>query len=54
MNDQTRAWSSVPAWPARAMPSMTRRGNYAMILHYLKALEALGGNPLTAPRSSPR
>ncbi len=24
---------------------MTQAGNYAMVLHYLKALEALGGNP---------
>jgi branched-chain amino acid transport system substrate-binding protein len=27
------------------MPSMTQAGVYAGILHYLKALEALGGNP---------
>ena len=27
------------------MPSMTQAGNYAMVLHYLKAMEALGGNP---------
>jgi branched-chain amino acid transport system substrate-binding protein len=27
------------------MPSMTVAGNYAMVLHYLKAMEALGGNP---------
>jgi branched-chain amino acid transport system substrate-binding protein len=27
------------------MPSMTVAGNYAAVLHYLKALEALGGNP---------
>ena len=24
---------------------MTQAGNYAMVLHYLKAMEALGGNP---------
>jgi branched-chain amino acid transport system substrate-binding protein len=27
------------------MPSMTQAGNYAAVLHYLKALAALGGNP---------
>ena len=27
------------------MPSMTQAGLYAGILHYLKALDALGGNP---------
>ena len=29
----------------RGQSSMTQAGNYAMVLHYLKALEALGGNP---------
>jgi branched-chain amino acid transport system substrate-binding protein len=47
MNDKTRAWSKRFAEKAskNAMPSMTQAGNYAMVLHYLKALEALGGNP---------
>jgi branched-chain amino acid transport system substrate-binding protein len=47
MNDQTRAWSKRFAAVAskNAMPSMTQAGNYAMVLHYLKAMEALGGNP---------
>ncbi|HEY3677829.1 MAG TPA: ABC transporter substrate-binding protein [Bradyrhizobium sp.] len=47
MNDQTRAWSKRFAERAKnqAMPSMTQAGNYAAVLHYLKALEALGGNP---------
>jgi branched-chain amino acid transport system substrate-binding protein len=47
MNDQTRAWSKRFAAVANknAMPSMTQAGNYAVVLHYLKALEALGGNP---------
>jgi branched-chain amino acid transport system substrate-binding protein len=47
MNDQTRAWSKrfSAATSKNAMPSMTQAGNYAMVLHYLKALEALGGNP---------
>jgi len=47
MNDQTRAWSKRFAEKTsnHAMPSMTQAGNYAAVLHYLKALEALGGNP---------
>jgi branched-chain amino acid transport system substrate-binding protein len=47
MNDQTRAWSKrfSAAASKNAMPSMTQAGNYAMVLHYLKAMEALGGNP---------
>src|SRR6202162_2738117 len=47
MNDSTRAWSKRLAAVANknAMPSMTQAGNYAMVLHYLKAMEALGGNP---------
>ncbi|HEY0848896.1 MAG TPA: ABC transporter substrate-binding protein [Bradyrhizobium sp.] len=47
LNDQTRAWSKRFAAQAskNQMPSMTQAGNYAMVLHYLKALEALGGNP---------
>ncbi|MDX3967192.1 MAG: ABC transporter substrate-binding protein [Bradyrhizobium sp.] len=47
MNDQTRAWSKRFSALAskNAMPSMTQAGSYAMVLHYLKAMEALGGNP---------
>jgi branched-chain amino acid transport system substrate-binding protein len=47
LNDKTREWSKRFSQLAskNAMPSMTQAGNYAMILHYLKALEALGGNP---------
>jgi len=47
LNDQTRAWSKrfQKVSPKNAMPSMTVAGNYAAVLHYLKALEALGGNP---------
>jgi branched-chain amino acid transport system substrate-binding protein len=47
MNEQTRAWSKrfMAASPKGTMPSMTVAGNYAAVLHYLKALEALGGNP---------
>jgi branched-chain amino acid transport system substrate-binding protein len=47
MNDATRAWSKRFAEKAtnHAMPSMNQAGSYTGILHYLKALEALGGNP---------
>src|SRR6195952_2443098 len=47
MNDQTRTWSKrfAKESPKGMMPSMTVAGNYAMVLHYLKAMEALGGNP---------
>jgi branched-chain amino acid transport system substrate-binding protein len=47
MNDQTRAWSKrfMALSPKGMMPSMTVAGNYAAVLHYLKAMEALGGNP---------
>ena len=47
LNDQTRAWSNrfIKLSPKGTMPSMTVAGVYAGALHYLKALEALGGNP---------
>jgi branched-chain amino acid transport system substrate-binding protein len=47
MNDATRAWSKRFAAKANkgSMPSMTQAGNYAMVLHYLKALDAIGSNP---------
>jgi branched-chain amino acid transport system substrate-binding protein len=47
LNDQTRAWSNrfTKRSPKGTMPSMTVAGNYAAVLHYLKTLEALGGNP---------
>jgi branched-chain amino acid transport system substrate-binding protein len=47
MNEQTRAWSKrfMALSPKGSMPSMTVAGNYAAVLHYLKAMEALGGNP---------
>src|SRR5246127_43930 len=47
MNDQTREWSKrfQKVSPKGAMPSMTVAGLYAEILHYLKAIEALGSNP---------
>ena len=47
LNEQTRTWSNrfQKLSPKGTMPSMTVAGNYAGTLHYLKALEALGGNP---------
>jgi len=47
LNDQTRAWSKKFQEKVNnhAMPSMTQAGNYAAVLHYLKAMDALGGNP---------
>src|ERR1700761_2144582 len=47
LNDKTRAWAKrfSAAVNNHAMPSMNQAGSYAGILHYLKALEALGGNP---------
>ena len=47
LNDSTRAWSKRFATQSKggAMPSMTVAGNYAAVLHYLKALEAIGSNP---------
>jgi len=47
LNDKTRAWSNrfVKLSPKHTMPSMTVAGNYAAVLHYLKAMEALGSNP---------
>ena len=42
-----RAWSKrfAAVSPKGTMPSMTVAGNHAAVLHYLKALDALGGNP---------
>jgi branched-chain amino acid transport system substrate-binding protein len=47
MNDQTRAFSKrfAERMKSRAMPTMVQAGVYAGLLHYFKALEALGGNP---------
>ena len=47
MNDQTRAFAK--RFQARMKnhgpPTMVHAGVYASLLHYFKALEALGGNP---------
>src|ERR1700720_2530985 len=47
LNDQTRAWSKrfEKLSPKGTMPSMTVAGLYSGVLHYLKTLEAMGGNP---------
>jgi branched-chain amino acid transport system substrate-binding protein len=47
LNDQTRAWSKRFATQSKggAMPSMTVAGVYSGVLHYIKTLEAMGGNP---------
>jgi branched-chain amino acid transport system substrate-binding protein len=47
LNDQTRAFSKKFAARMKngAPPSMVQAGVYAGLMHYFKALEALGGNP---------
>src|SRR3954452_3321221 len=47
MNDQTRAFSKrfSDRMKSKAMPTMVQAGVYAGLLHYFKALDALGGNP---------
>src|ERR1700732_769088 len=47
LNDNTRAFAKRFSEKAanHAMPSMTQAGNYAAVVHYLKALETLGSNP---------
>jgi branched-chain amino acid transport system substrate-binding protein len=47
MNDQTRAFSKKFAARMKngAPPTMVQAGVYAGLIHYFKALEALGGNP---------
>jgi branched-chain amino acid transport system substrate-binding protein len=47
MNDKTRAFSKrfSDRMKTKAMPTMVQAGVYSGLLHYFKALEALGGNP---------
>jgi len=47
LNDQTRAFSKKfsERMKNNAMPSMVQAGVYGATLHYLKSLEAMGGNP---------
>ena len=47
MNDNTREWSKrfQKLSPKGTMPTMTVAGLYSGVLHYLKTLETMGGNP---------
>ena len=47
LNDKTRDWSKKfqEKNAKKFMPSMTQAGVYAAVRHYLKTLEAMGGNP---------
>jgi branched-chain amino acid transport system substrate-binding protein len=47
MNDQTRAFSKKfsERMKNNAPPTMVQAGVYSSLIHYFKALEALGGNP---------
>ncbi|MBH5396861.1 ABC transporter substrate-binding protein [Bradyrhizobium sp. CNPSo 4010] len=47
LNDGTRAFSKrfSERMKNKAMPSMVQAGVYSGLLHYFKALEAMGGNP---------
>jgi branched-chain amino acid transport system substrate-binding protein len=47
LNDGTRDFSKRYSARSKnnAMPSMVQAGDYSAVLHYLKALVALGGNP---------
>jgi branched-chain amino acid transport system substrate-binding protein len=47
MNDKTREWSKrfIKLSPKGTMPSMDAAGVYASVVHYLKALDAMGNNP---------
>ena len=47
MNDDTRAFSKrfSERMKNKAMPSMIQAGVYSGLIHYFKALEAMGGNP---------
>ncbi|HLW93233.1 MAG TPA: ABC transporter substrate-binding protein [Roseiarcus sp.] len=47
LNDGTREFSKrfAARMKNHAMPTMTQAGVYSSLIHYFKALEALGGNP---------
>ncbi|MBI5132076.1 MAG: ABC transporter substrate-binding protein [Rhodopseudomonas palustris] len=47
LNDNSRAFAKKFSEKAKnnAKPSMTQAGVYAAVLHYLKTLDAMGGNP---------
>ena len=48
LNDQTRAWSAKFEEKTGKKPSMIQAGVYAAVLHYLKAVEAVGGKDAAA------
>jgi branched-chain amino acid transport system substrate-binding protein len=41
-NDQTRAWSKRFFERRKALPTMTQAGVYSAVMHYLKAVQAIG------------
>ena len=47
MNDGTRAFSKrfAERMKNHSMPTMVQAGVYSSVIHYLKALDAMGGNP---------
>jgi branched-chain amino acid transport system substrate-binding protein len=47
MNDETRAFSKrfSERMKNKAKPSMVQAGVYSGLIHYFKAVEAMGGNP---------
>ena len=47
LNDQTRAFSKrfSERMKNKQMPNMVQAGVYSGLMHYFKALEAMGGNP---------
>jgi branched-chain amino acid transport system substrate-binding protein len=47
LNDSTRAFSKrfSERMKTKAEPSMIQAGVYSSLIHYFKALEAMGGNP---------
>ena len=52
LNDATRAWSERFFKQHKAMPTMAQAGVYSAVLHYLKAVQAAGGDagPAVAER----
>lgn len=42
MNDETRAWSERFYKRHKAMPTMVHAGTYSAVMHYLKAIQAVG------------
>ena len=44
MNDETRAWSKRYYERMHRMPTMMQAGDYSLVMHYLKAIEAVGSD----------